>query len=151
MRARIEAALKEAMKARDATRTSTLRLVIAALKDRDIAARNEEGSNEASEADILAILGRMVRQREESAHAYEEGGRLELAERERAEIGVIREFMPRPMDQAEVDVAVADAIADTEAQSIKDMGRVIGALKERYPGRMDFARVGAQVRQALCH
>lgn len=151
MRARIEAALKEAMKARDATRTSTLRLVIAALKDRDIAARDEEGPNEASEADILAILGRMVRQREESAKAYEEGGRLELADRERAEIGVIREFMPRPMDQAEVNAAVADAIADTEAQSIKDMGRVISALKERYPGRMDFARVGAQVKQALCH
>lgn len=149
MRERISAALKDAMKAKDATRIATLRLVVATLKDRDIAARqNDEGPID-DEAEVLAILSKMVRQREESIKAYEEAGRLELAAREQAEIDVIREFMPRPMDQAEIDAAVAEAIAETEASSIKDMGRVIGALKARHPGRIDFGKVGAQVKAAL--
>jgi len=149
MRDRISAALKDAMKAKDQTRIATLRLVMATLKDRDIAARqNDEGPVE-DEAEILGILAKMIRQREESIRAYEEAGRLELAAREQTEIEVIREFMPRPMDQAEIDAAVADAIAETEASSIKDMGRVIGALKARHPGRMDFGKVGAQVKAAL--
>ena len=149
MRERISAALKDAMKAKDQTRIATLRLVMATLKDRDIAARqNDEGPVE-DESEILAILAKMIRQREESIRAYEEAGRLELAAREQTEIEVIREFMPRPMDQAEIDAAVAEAIAETEASSIKDMGRVIGALKARHPGRMDFGKVGAQVKAAL--
>jgi uncharacterized protein YqeY len=149
MRERISAALKDAMKAKDSTRIATLRLVVATLKDRDIAARqNDEGPID-DEAEVLSILAKMVRQREESIKAYEEAGRLELAAREQAEIDVIREFMPRPMDQSEIDAAVAEAIAETEASSIKDMGRVIGALKARHPGRMDFGKVGAQVKAAL--
>jgi uncharacterized protein YqeY len=149
MRERISAALKDAMKARDATRIATLRLVVATLKDRDIAARQNDDGPIDDEAEVLAILSKMVRQREESIKAYEEAGRLELAAREQAEIDVIREFMPRPMDQAEIDAAVAEAIAETEASSIKDMGRVIGALKARHPGRIDFGKVGAQVKAAL--
>lgn len=149
MRERISAALKDAMKAKDQTRIATLRLVMATLKDRDIAARqNDEGPIE-DESEILSILAKMIRQREESIRAYEEAGRLELAAREEAEIDVIRGFMPQPMDQAEIDAAVAEAIAETEASSIKDMGRVIGALKARHPGRMDFGKVGAQVKAAL--
>jgi uncharacterized protein YqeY len=149
MRERISAALKDAMKAKDQTRISTLRLVMATLKDRDIAARQNDEAPVEDESEILSILAKMIRQREESIRAYEEAGRLELAAREQAEIEVIREFMPRPMDQAEIDAAVAEAIAETEASSIKDMGRVIGALKARHPGRMDFGKVGAQVKAAL--
>lgn len=150
MRERIAAALKDAMKSRDETRVSTLRLIMATLKDRDIAARTDDDAAPVEDdALVLAILSKMVKQREESIKAYEEGGRLELAARERAEIDVIRSFMPRPMTQAEVDAAVQAAIADTEAASIRDMGRVIGALKARHPGRMDFGKVGAQVKARL--
>ena len=150
MRERIAAALKDAMKSKDETRVSTLRLIMATLKDREIAARtDDEAPPVEDDALVLAILSKMVKQREDSIKAYEEGGRLELAARERAEIDVIRSFMPRPMTQAEVDAAVQAAIADTEAASIKDMGRVIGALKARHPGRMDFGKVGAQVKAAL--
>jgi uncharacterized protein len=151
MRERITAALKEAMKAKDATRVSALRLIVATLKDRDIATRDaEDAAVPADEdAEVLAILAKMIKQREDSIVAYEEGGRLELAAREQAEIDVIREFMPKPMSQAEIDAAVAEAIAETEAASIRDMGRVIGALKARHTGRMDFGKVGPQVKAAL--
>ena len=150
MRERIAAALKDAMKAQETMRVSTLRLVLAALKDREIAERDDEASERAEdEAEALGILSKMVRQREDSAQAYEEAGRLELAERERAEIEVIREFLPKPMSQEEIDGAVRDAIAETGADGLKDMGRVMGALKARHPGRMDFARVGKQVKAAL--
>lgn len=150
MREQITAALKAAMKVQDAMRVGTLRLVTATLKDRDIAGRTDGEENPAEdEAEVLAILAKMVKQREESIRAYEEGGRLELAAREQAEIEIIREFMPKPMTQSEIDAAVIEAIAETEASSIKDMGRVIGALKARHPGRMDFSKVGAQVKAAL--
>ena len=149
MRDRIDAALKLAMKSQDATRVATLRLILAALKDREIAARDDEGAPPDDEAAGLAILAKMVRQREESALAYEEAGRLELAERERAEIEVIREFLPRPMSESEVDAAVASAIADTEARGVQDIGRVMGTLKARHPGRMDFSKVSRQVKAAL--
>ena len=150
MRDRIAAALKEAMKSSDATRTSTLRLVLAALKDREIAARDDETAGaDDDEAAALAILTKMVKQREDSIRAYEEAGRLELAERERAEMEVIRGFLPRPMSQPEIDAAVADAIRDVQASGLKDMGRVMGALKARHPGRMNFSRVGKQVKAAL--
>lgn len=150
MRDRITVALKEAMKSRDATRIGTLRLVVATMKDREIAARQAEG--EASldpDAELMAILAKMVRQREESISAYEQAGRLELASREQAEIDIIREFLPTPMTAEEVAAAVAQVIAETEASSIRDMGRVIGALKARHPGRMDFGVVGQQVKAAL--
>jgi uncharacterized protein YqeY len=146
---RIAVALKEAIKAQDATRVGTLRLVLAALKDREIAARGEEGPSEPDEAEVVAVLAKMARQREESARTYEEAGRLDLAAREQAEMAIIREFMPRPMTDAEVTEAVAEAVAETEAHSLRDMGKVMGALKARYPGRMDFAKAGAAVKAAL--
>ena len=149
MRARIAKALAEAMKAKDQTRISTLRLIRAAINDRDIAARGTEDGGDVSDAEIIGILGKMIKQREESARAYEEAGRLELAEREREEIKVIREFLPRPLSDEEVAKAVAAAIAETKASSIRDMGAVMGKLKQRYAGRMDFAKVGAEVRASL--
>jgi uncharacterized protein YqeY len=149
MRERIAAALKDSMKAQDATRTATLRLVVAALKDREIAARDDADEARDDEAEVVAVLAKMVKQRQESIRAYEEGGRLDLAAREEAEIAVIREFLPKPLSPAEIEAAVAAAMAETGAGSIRDMGRVIGALKARYPGRMDFGKVGAQVKAAL--
>lgn len=151
---RIAIALKEAMKAQDATRVSTLRLVMAALRDREIAGRGdpawgEEGSGGQDEGALLAVLAKMLRQREDSVRSYEEAGRLDLAAREQAEMAVIREFMPRPMTEAEVEAAVAEAVAETDAHGLRDMGRVMGALKARYQGRMDFAKAGAAVKAAL--
>ncbi len=149
MRSRLNAALKEAMKSKEATRLSTLRLINAAIKDRDIALRSEGREDGVSDEEILGILGRMVKQRQESARAYEEAGRLELAEGERAEIGVIEEFLPRQMDEAEIAEAVEAAIAETGAGSIRDMGKVMGALKAKYAGRMDFAKAGKLVKEKL--
>ena len=151
VRQRLSAALKDAMKAKEADRLSTLRLINAAIKDRDIALRGtgaEEGAV-VGEDDVLAILGRMVKQRQESARAYEEGGRLELAEKELAEIRVISEFLPRQLDEDETGAAVDAAIAETGASSIRDMGRVMAALKDRYTGQMDFGRVGPMVKDRL--
>ena len=149
MRERITSAMKAAMKEKDATRLSTLRLISAAIKDRDIALRGEGREDGVSDAEIMAILSKMIRQRQESAATYEQAGRLELAEKERAEIGVIEEFLPRQLSEGEIEQAVARAIAETGAASIRDMGRVMGALKEKYAGRMDFARAGAAVKKAL--
>jgi uncharacterized protein YqeY len=149
MRDRINAALRDAMLARDKLRTSTLRLMVAAIKDRDIALRSEEGSAGLDDAGILALLAKMVKQREESAATYETAGRMELAEAERAEIAVIKEFMPRPMTDEEVTEAIREAMAETGAASIRDMGKVMGALKAKYAGRMDFGAVGGQVKAAL--
>ena len=149
MRERIGVALKDAMKSRDSARLSTLRLINAAIKDKDIALRGEGGDATVGDAEVLAILGRMVKQRQESVRAYEEGGRLELAEKELAEIGVIQEFLPRQMDQAEVAAAVDAAVAETGAASIRDVGKVMAALKARYTGQMDFGAVGALVKARL--
>jgi len=149
MRDRLSEALKSAMKAKEAKRLSTLRLINAAIKDKDIDLRGEGGEQSVSDDGILAILGKMVKQRQESARAYEEAGRLELAEGERFEIGVIEEFLPRQLSEAEVDRAIADAIAQTGAASIRDMGKVMGALKANYTGQMDFGTVGPTVRGML--
>jgi len=149
MRSRIDTALKDAMKAKDADRLSTLRLINAAIKDRDIASRGEGAEGGVGEAEILAILGKMVKQRQESARAYEEAGRLELAEKELAEIKVIEGFLPRQLTADEVEAAVASAIADTGATSIRDMGKVMGALKAQYTGQMDFGAVGPLVKDRL--
>ncbi len=146
LRDRLQAALKDAMKAKQADRLSTLRLINAAIKDRDIASRGDGGPEMVSDADITAIMGRMVKQRQESARAYEEGGRLELAERELQEIVVIQEFLPRQMTGEEVEAAIAAAIAETGAASIRDVGRVMGVLKGRHAGQMDFGAVGALVK-----
>ncbi|HSG37309.1 MAG TPA: GatB/YqeY domain-containing protein [Paracoccaceae bacterium] len=149
MRTTISTALKEAMKAKDADRLSTLRLINAAIKDRDIAARTEGEDAQVSDDTVLAILGKMVKQRQESARAYEEGGRLELAEKEMNEIRIIEEYLPRQLDDAETDAAVAAAIAEVEATSIRDMGRVMAALKAKYTGQMDFGKVGPMVKSKL--
>ena len=152
LRERIGDALKSAMRDKDAARLSTLRLINAAIKDRDIAKRGEGGDGADSgvgQDEILQILGKMVKQRQESARAYEEGGRLELAEGERSEIGVIEEFLPRQLDEEETEAAIDKAIAETGASSIRDMGKVIGALKGRYTGQMDFGRVGPLVKARL--
>ncbi|MGA1181050.1 MAG: GatB/YqeY domain-containing protein [Marivivens sp.] len=149
MRTTISTALKEAMKAKDADRLSTLRLINAAIKDRDIAARTEGEEAQVSDDTVLAILGKMVKQRQESARAYEEGGRLELAEKEMKEIRIIEEYLPRQLDDAETDAAVAAAIAEVEATSIRDMGKVMAALKGKYTGQMDFGKVGPMVRAKL--
>lgn len=149
LRDQLQTALKEAMKAKEADRLSTLRLVNAAIKDRDIASRGDGGPEEIAEGDILSVLGRMVKQRQESARAYEEGGRLELAEKELAEIRVIEEFLPRQLDAAEVEAAIAAAIAEAGATSIRDMGKVMGALKAKYTGQMDFGAVGPRIKDRL--
>ena len=149
MRTTISTALKEAMKAKDADRLSTLRLINAAIKDRDIAARTEGEEAQVSDDTVLAILGKMVKQRQESARAYDEGGRLELAEKEMKEIRIIEEYLPRQLDDAETDAAVAAAIAEVEATSIRDMGKVMAALKGKYTGQMDFGKVGPMVKAKL--
>jgi uncharacterized protein YqeY len=130
-------------------RLSTLRLINAAIKDRDISVRAEGNEDGVSDDDLLAILGKMVKQRQESARAYEEGGRLELAEKELAEIRVIEDFLPRQLDQAEVDAAIEAAIAEVGAESIRDMGKVMGELKAKYTGQMDFGAVGPAVKAQL--
>jgi uncharacterized protein YqeY len=149
LRERINAALKDAMRAREADRLSTLRLINAAIKDREIALRGEGEGAEVGEDAILAILGKMVKQRLESARAYEEGGRIELADKERAEIGVIEEFLPRQLSPAEVEAAISAAITELGATSVRDMGRVMAVLKARHAGQMDFGRVGGTVKVLL--
>lgn len=149
LRARIQDATKAAMKARDQLRLSTLRLIGAAIKDREIAARGEPGEGRLTEDDLVALLSRMVKQRQESARAYEEGGRLELAEREQAEIGIIQEFLPRQLDESEVAAAIDAVIAELGATGVRDMGRVMGALRERHAGQMDFGAAGALVKTRL--
>jgi uncharacterized protein YqeY len=149
LRDRLQTALKDAMKAKDADRLSTLRLINAAIKDREIALRGEADAGEVGEPEILQIMGKMVKQRQESARAYEEGGRLELAEKELAEIGVIQEFLPRQMSGDEIEAAIAAAVAETGATSIRDCGKVMAALKGRYTGQMDFGAVGALVKGRL--
>ncbi|MDV7142535.1 GatB/YqeY domain-containing protein [Tropicimonas sp. TH_r6] len=149
LRNRVSAGLKDAMRNKQAARLSTLRLITAAIKDRDIATRAEGVTEGASDAEVLQILGKMVKQRQESARAYEEGGRLELAEKERAEILVLEEFLPRQLGEAEVEAAIATAIEEAGAESIRDMGKVMGALKSKYTGQMDFGAVGPQVKARL--
>jgi uncharacterized protein len=149
IRERFAADLKDAIKARDAQRTATLRLISAAVKDRDIAARTEDNSEGVSDEAILGILGKMIRQRQESAQIYEEAGRLDLAAQERAEVGIIRDYLPRQMTEAEVEKAVRAAIEETGAASVRDMGKVMAALKARHAGKMDFALAGAAVKQAF--
>lgn len=149
MRARITDALKDAMKAKAADRLSTLRLINAAIKDKDIALRGEGEDRATSDAEILAILGKMVKQRQESAKAYDDGGRDELAAKERSEIKVIEDFLPKQLDEAETAAAVDAAISAVGAESIRDMGKVMGELKAKYTGQMDFGKVGPMVKGQL--
>ncbi len=149
MRSRLNAALKTAMKEKDSERLTTLRLINAAIKDREIASRGEGEEVVVSDDDVLGILGKMVKQRQESAKAFEEGARLELAEKERAEIAVIEEFLPRQLSEEEVTKAVEEAISETGAESIRDMGKVMGVLKAKYTGQMDFGAAGPLVKAKL--
>ena len=149
LRDRLSVSLKDAMKAKDAMRLMTLRLINAAIKDRDIDARSEGVDAGVSDDDLLAILSKMVKQRQESARAYEEGGRLELAEKERAEIVIVEEFLPRQLSAQEVEQAISDAITASGANSIRDMGKVMGVLKAKYTGQLDFGKVGGMVKAQL--
>ncbi|MFV0300763.1 MAG: GatB/YqeY domain-containing protein [Paracoccus sp. (in: a-proteobacteria)] len=150
LRVRLQTATKEAMKARDSARLSTLRLIGAAIKDREIAARTGAGDEAAlGDADLIAIMSKMVKQRQESAHAYEEGCRMELAQKEYDEIKVIQEFLPRQLSPEESAEAVARAIADLGAESVRDMGRVMAELRARHAGQMDFGAVGPMVKEKL--
>ena len=148
MREQLQEEIKSAMKARDAPRLSGLRLIMAAIKDREIALRGD-AAPEMTEGDITAILGKMVKQRQESVRMYLEGGRQDLAEKERAEIKVIEEFLPRQLNADEVGAAITAAIAETGAASVKDMGRVMAVLKGKFTGQMDFSAVGALIKSRL--
>ena len=148
LRDQLAAALKDAMKSKNAERLSTVRLIQAGIKDRDIANRGV-GKEEATDDEILQILAKMVKQREESAKAFEDGKRPELAAQERGEMEIIREFLPTQLDDAAITAAAREAIAATGAASQKDMGKVIGALKQRYAGQMDFAKASAIIKGLL--
>jgi len=148
MRDAINAALKEAMLQQDKRRISTLRLICAAIKDRDIAARSA-GKDRVSEDEILEIMTRMIRQRQESAKAYEEGNRLDLAQEERDEIAIIKSFLPQQLDDAELRSVCAEAVKQTGAAGLRDIGKCMQALKDRYPGRMDFGKASHLVKGML--
>lgn len=144
----INNAVKEAMKARDERRLSTLRMVNSTIKNADIEARGQ-GKPPLSDGDLLGLLQKMIKQRQESVELYEKGGREELAAQERAEIAVISTYLPKQMSDDDVKAAVAAIIADTGASGIKDMGKVIGALKAKYAGQMDFGKASGVVKAAL--
>ena len=148
MRETITAALKHATKAQDKRRISTLRLISAAIKDRDIAARTA-GKGEATDAELLELFAKMIKQREESRAIYADAGRAELATQEAEEIEIIREFLPKQLSDKDMDKAIADAIAEAGATSVRDMGKVMAALKARYAGQMDFAKASALVKAKL--
>ena len=149
LRDRIKAELKEAMKARERRKTATLRLISAALKDRDIAARTKGEQDGIDETQILGMLQTMVKQRRESIDHYEQGGRLELAEQEREEIAIITDFLPPRLDEAAMAAAVGSVIDELGAASIKDMGRTMAELRQRYAGQMDFGKASALVKSRL--
>ena len=149
LRDEFNAAMKEAMKAKEQRRLSTVRLILAALKDRDIANRTEESREGIGDDEIRLMLAKMIKQREESAATYEQGGRPELAAAEREEITIIQGFLPKQMSDAEVEAAAKAAIAEVGATSMKEMGKVIATLKERYAGQMDFAKASGTVKSLL--
>ena len=149
LRAQLNDAMKEAMKTKDAKRLATVRLVLAALKDKDIAARSETSRDLLGDDEILGLMAKMIKQREESAIAFDTGNRPELAAGEREEITIIRSFMPAQMDDAAMKDAVQKTITEVGAASIKDMGKVMAVLKERYAGQMDFSKASAATKDAL--
>ena len=148
LRERLTAEMKEAMKAGQKQKLSTVRMIQAALKDKDIEARGA-GKGQASEDEVLALLQKMIKQRIEAATVYDQGGRPELAENERAEAAIIQTFLPQQMDEAETKAAIEAAIAEAGATNPKDMGKVIGVLKAKFAGRMDFGKASGLVKQAL--
>mgnify|MGYP001027083858 CR=1 FL=1 len=154
MRDELNAAMKAAMRAQDKARLGTIRLILAAIKDRDLAILSKSGDAGAqtcriSDAEIAQLLATMIKQRRESIRIYEEAGRLELAQKEAEEITVISEFLPRQLDDDETKSAIKNVIAETGAASVKDMGRVMAVLRERYRGQMDFAKASTLVKELL--
>jgi uncharacterized protein YqeY len=149
LRTRIDDALKIAMKAKEKHTVGTVRLIMAALKDRDIAARSKGNNDGIGEDETLSMLQSMIKQRRESVEMYEKGGRAELAEQEAGEIEIIQTFLPTQMDEAEVNAAVQEAIDDLSATSLKDMGKLMGALKEKFAGQMDFSKASARIKAKL--
>jgi len=148
LRDRFTAEMKEAMKAGDKGRLGAIRLIQAALKDKDIEARGN-GKEPLSDEEILSLLQKMVKQRQESIAMYEQGGRTELADQEKNEVAVITSYLPQQMDEAETRAAIQSAIAETGAASMKDMGKVVGVLRGKYAGRMDFAKASGLVKEML--
>ena len=144
----INNAVKEAMKARDERRLSTLRMVNSTIKNADIDARGQ-GKPPLSDADLLGVFQKMIKQRHESIELYDKGGRAELAAQEREEIAIISAYLPKQMSEADVKAAIASVITETQAAGIKDMGKVIGALKAKYAGQMDFGKASGLVKLAL--
>jgi uncharacterized protein YqeY len=149
IRDQLMSATKDAMRAREAERLSTLRMMSSAIKDRDIAARGEGAEGPVADAELMGLFGKMIKQRQDAAKVYVQGGRPELADKELAEVKVIEGFLPGQLDAGQVEAAVASAIAETGATSIKDMGRVMAALKARFVGQMDFGAVGALIKGRL--
>jgi len=149
LRTRLTDALKTAMKDKDAKSTATLRLILAALKDRDIAQRSKGHKDAISDDEVLGMLQSMIKQRRESISLYEQGGRMELAQQEAEEIAVIEEFLPEQMGEEEMASVIDAIIADSQAASLKDMGRVMTALKEGHAGSMDFSKASALVKERL--
>ncbi len=149
LREKLTEAMKEAMRAKDQAALGTIRLILAKLKDVDIAARTEASREGVADDKILSMMQGMIKQRNESISLYEKGGRTDLADKEKAEIAVIERFLPQQMDEAAVEAAVREAIAAAGASSVKDMGGVMAALKGKYAGQMDFAKASAAVKKAL--
>jgi len=149
LRNQLNEAMKDAMRARDTAALGTIRLILAKLKEADIAARTEASREGVADDRILSLMQGMIKQRNESVVLYEKGNRPELADKERAEIAVIERFLPKQMDEAGVEAAVAEAVASTGARTVKDMGGVMAALKAKYAGQMDFAKASAAVKKAL--
>ena len=149
MRSELDENLKEAIKSQEKQRVATLRLINAAIKDRDIAVRSEENTEGVSDDEIILILSNMVKQRKQSIVQYEEGGRIELAEREREEIKIIQEFLPNQLTNDEIQAEISKIIDAEEQLSIKDMGKIMGELKNRFSGRMDFGKASEIVKALL--
>lgn len=149
LREQINDALKDSMRAKDAGRVSTLRLILAALKDKDIAARTRGDGSPLKDDEILQLLQTMVKQRRESVALYEKGGRADLVEKENAEIAVIESYLPKQMDEAEMTAALKSVIAETGAASIKDMGKVMALVKQKFAGQMDPAKASGLVKSLL--
>lgn len=149
LRTQIDLALKNALKEKDNVTMSTVRLIKAATKDKDIAARDKGNTDGISDEDILAMLQSMIKQREESYETYKNAEREDLAEREAAEIAVIKKFLPEPLEGDALDQAIDSAVSDTSAESIRDMGKVMAYLKQHYPGQIDMGKAGAAVKQKL--
>jgi uncharacterized protein len=148
LRTAINDAMKEAMKSRDERRLSTLRMMNAAIKNADIAARGD-GKDPLNEAELMSLFQKMIKQRQESADLYDKGGRAELAQAERAEIEIIASYLPKQMTDAEAGAAISAILHEIKAEGMKDMGRAMAALRERFAGKMDFGKASAKIRELL--